>query len=262
MIFNPLPHYFIVKINKDTQSQRREKVGSLYLHFQEVFMQRNMQCGEIVAIGSEAKKIFPTAVAGDVVIFHHFVEGDSKKSNLLYSDNEYNYYFVTISDYNGHRNETYGVFKDNKVIPHPDFIFIKSEVKEVKSYENQDEYIEQNTEKVGSLILFSNWSETREDKEAKASQLMIEIKNQTKSKNLTDSTKRALEIKQKEAEDITANLNRKEYKPYTLQYAHPSSNITEDKKMVYALSLAAQTELEFGELKYNIINTRYCAASA
>lgn len=264
MNFHPLPNYIIVKINKEDQSKRKDKIGSLYLHFQEVYMQRNMQNGEIVAIGEESKNIFPKAKEGDTVLFHHFVEGDADKSNLLFSDDTFNYYFVTTSDINGHRNETYGIFDGNNIIPHPDFVFIKKEEK--KDVESEEDYVEQNTTQVGSLILFTNWTESREDKEAKASQLMTEIKNQSKGKNMSDSTKRALNIKQAEAEQITANLNHKEYKPFEVEYYNESikKSVTtlEDKKFVYALSIAAQTELFFNDKNYYIISTKFCAAMA
>lgn len=267
MTFSPLPPYFIVKINKETQSQRKEKIGMLYLHFKEVFMQRNMQCGEIVGIGKDAKNIFPDSKIGDTVLFHHFVEGDSKKSNLIFQDKEYNYYYVTTSDFNGHRNETYGIFDGEKIIPHPEFIFIKDEEEVKEGYEDNEDFINKNTKQVGSLILFNNWTESRDVKEEKAKTLMAEIKNQSKGKSMSDSTKRGLEEKQKDAESITASLNKREYKLFDIEY-YPKSmekkcnaNL-EDKKGVYVLSLAAHTELDFLDKKYKVLSTKYCCATA
>lgn len=257
MEFYPLPAYFIVKIEIEKQNNRKEKIGSLYLHFNEVNMQRNMQRGEVIAIGSLAKTSFPQVSLGDTLIFHHFVEGqDKEKSNLLHSDKNYNYYFVTACEYNGHRNETYGVFDGTKIIPHPDFIFIEPKVK-VKEI-SADEFIEQNTSKIGSLILFNNWEESREDKEEKAQRLTAEIKSASKGKSMSDSTKIALEEKQIEAEKITTSLSKKEYKPFKVASYNPNINVKEN---IYSLSMAAQTEIEFMDKEYIIIQSKFCCGT-
>ncbi|MEO7048935.1 MAG: hypothetical protein ABI091_26770 [Ferruginibacter sp.] len=258
MTFHPLPPYFIVKVNKESQSNRREKIGSLYLHFKEVFMQRNMQHGEIVAIGSAAKQKIPQANVSDTLIFHHFVEGqENTQSNFLHSDETYNYYFVTAYEFNGHRNETYAIDNGKEIIPHPDFVFIEheEEIKEISA----DEFIEKNTKQVGSLILFNNWEESREEKEEKAKRLMAEIKNQSKGKSMSDSTKRGLEEKQIESGKITASLNKKEYKPFKVFAFNPTLKI---KETIYSLSLSAQTEIDYNDKKYIVIQSKYACATA
>lgn len=266
MQFYPLPHYFIVKIEIEKQKNKREKIGSLYTHFAEVYMQRNMQYGEIVAIGSMAADIFPQAKVSNTLIFHHFVEGqNSEKSNFIHSDESFNYYYVTAKEYNGHRNECYAVFDGTKIIPHPEFVFIEHEEKPKEV--SADNFIEQNTTKVGNLILFNNWEETREEREEKAQKLTTEIKNQSKGKSMTDSTKRALEEKQVEAGNITASLNKKEYKPKKIYAYNPLlqksyvGNIA-SKENIYSLSIASETEIEFMDKKYFVIQTKYCAAIA
>lgn len=254
----PLPHYFIVKINIEKQKDRKDKIGALYVHVSHTHMQRNLQEGEVVAIGSIASKKFPEAKIGDTLLIHHFVEGaDSEKSNLIFSDTEYNYYNVTADEYNGHRNETYGIWDGEKVIPHPDFIFIAPEVKEKEI--SADEFIDRNTKQVGSLILFTNWEETREEREAKAQQITSEIKNMSKGKSMSDSTKRGLNEKQDEAGKITASLNKKEYRPYKVAFSHPK---TKAKETVYALSLAAQLELEVKGKNYIVMQTKYLVLTA
>lgn len=254
----PLPHYFIIKINIEAQRERKEKIGSgiLYAHVNEVFMQRNMQAGKVVAIGSIAAKQFKEVKVGDTLIVHHFVEGDNSKSNFIYSDDEFNYYKVTASDYNGHRNETYAVYTNGEIIPHPDFVFIEKEpeVKEISA----DEFIEKNTTKVGSLILFNKWEEKREDLEAKAKQITSEIKNQSKGKTMKDDVKMGLEQKQKEAEKITNSLNKKEYKSYNV-FAHNKK--LEIKEKVFALNIASQTSIHFMDKEYIVIQSKYCAAT-
>lgn len=256
MQLTPLPYYFIVKINTTDQENRKEKIGSLYLHFNEVQMQRNMQCGEICAVGSKAASQFKEAKVGDILIFHHFVEGsDKNKSNIIYSDDTYNYYNVTASEYNGRRNETYGLWNGTKIIPHPDFVFI---VPEIKSKEiSADTFIESNTIKVGSLLLFSNWEEKREDKEYKTKVLTEEIKNLSKS-SMNDQIKIGIETKEKEAADITLSLNRSKY-TYLKVAFHNSKWI---KDNVYALNQAALTEIDFMDKKYILLHSKYIVATA
>lgn len=254
----PLPDYFIVRIDIKKQNERREKIGLLYTHFAEVFMQRNMQQGEVIAIGSEVNKIFPQVEIGDILIFHHFVEGsENEKSTAIYSDETYNYYNVTACDFNGRRNETYAVFKEDKLIPHPDFIFTEYEekVKEISA----DEFIEKNTVQVGSLILFSNWEESRESKEEKAKRITQEIKNQGRGKNMRDDVKLALEEKQYEAEKITESLNKTEYTKRKVAAHTPSIEL---KSEVYSLNIASNTELEIFDKKYIVIPKKYCVATA
>lgn len=253
----PLPNFFIVKINIEEQKNRKEKVGSLYLHSGEVQMQRNMQHGEIVGIGSNVTKVLPEANVGDVLLFHHFVEGSSRdKSSLIHSDETYNYYTVTVCEFNGRRNETYGVWDGTKITPHKDFIFIEAE-KKAESLP-MDEYIEKNTTQVGSLILFNDWEETREDKEAKTVRLKEEIKSLSKS-TMHDHIKRGIEEKEMEAAKITEEINKTVYKPYKVSYHNPSLPVKEN---VYSLSAAALTEIEFMDKTYIVTQTKYCVATA
>lgn len=258
MTLKPMPQYFIIKINIEEQKNRKEKIGSLYVHTSHTFMQRNQQMGEIVAIGHIAHKQFPEAEIGNTLIFHHFVEGtDSKNSNLIYADNEFYYYNVTASDFNGHRNETYAVYQNGSIIPHPDFIFIEPEMKPKDIA--VDDFIEQNTTQVGNLILFNNWDDTREAKELRAATITEEIKSMSKGKNLSDSTKMGLLEKQQEAEKITASLNKQEYIPLKVAFAHPSQNA---KEKVYSLNVASQMELEVAGKMYLVIHKKYIAATA
>jgi co-chaperonin GroES (HSP10) len=255
----PLPHYFIIKIDIKKQKQRKAKIGSgvLYSHVNEVFMKRNMQSGEVVAIGSIAAKQFKEVSIGDTLLIHHFVEGDNDKSNFIYSDETYNYYTCTAKEFNGRRNESYAVYKNGKIIPHPDFVFIEKEetVKEISA----EEFVEKNTKKVGSLFLFNEWKENREDLENKASTIIKEIKSQSQGKHLRDDVKIGLEEKQKEAGRITNSLNKKEYIKRKVAFHHPSLKVKEN---IFVLNLASETELEVFDKKYIVIQTKYISATA
>lgn len=252
MKFIALPYYFIVKIDKTTQENRKEKIGSLILHHQHTFMQRNLQCGEITSIGHKANEIFPEAKVGDTLIFHHFVEGDEHGSNHVGADENSNYYYVTASNYNGHRNETYGIWNSYVIIPHKDFVFV--EPKKEEHIAN----VESRTEKIGSLFVFTDWTESREEKEKKTEVLREEIKQLSKT-TMNDQLKIGIEEKEREAEKITSNINKKEYLPYNVAYANPSLGA---KDIVYSLSAAALTEIEFMDKKYIVIDTKYIPATA
>lgn len=257
-----LPHYFIVKIDKEKQNERREKIGRFYTHFNEIQMQRNMQNGEIIAIGEIAGSKFKDAKIGDILIFHHFVEGsDRDTSSLIFSDDTFNYYNVTACEYNGRRNETYGVASNGKIIPHPDFIFIETAPKEVK-LEDED-YIEKHTKKEGSLILFTDWKESRDTKEERAKTLMTEVKNMSNTKR--DDVRRALEDKQREAEKITSSLSKKEYLPYKIDSYNSEMNGLSNKtdpEFVYALNIASDLKVEYDGVEYAVINSKYCVATS
>lgn len=265
MTLKPMPPYFIVKIDKEKQKARKEKIGSIYVHTSHAFMQRNLQCGEIIAIGWLAHKNFPDAEIGNTLLFHHFVEGGSgsDKSNLIYEDKTHNYYNVTASQFNGSRNESYGIWNGSEIIPHPEFVFIEPEIKSKEIA--VDDFIEQNTKKVGSLILFNDWEETREAKELKAATITEEIKSMSKGKHLSDSTKMGLQEKQLEAEKITASLNKQQYLPYKIAWINKKTigflqTDTGLKNKVFSLSVAAQTEMEFLGKVYLIVNSKYCVA--
>jgi len=255
----PLPHYFIIKIDIQKQKERKEKIGKgiLFSHVNEVFMQRNMQCGEVVAIGKIAGEKFKEVKLGHILIIHHLAEGsDREKSNFIYSDEKFNYYNVTAGEFNGHRNETYGVFDGEKIIPHPDFIFIEKE--EISQEVAPDKLIEQKTKKVGSLILFDNWTESREQKEAKAKQITEEIKNQSKGKSMRDDVKIALSEKQNEAGKITESLNKKEYLSNKIFASNPELK----KEKVYSLNIASQLSVQFMDKEYIIVDRKFCVATA
>lgn len=263
----PLPNYFIIRIDIKKQRERRDKIGILYTHFNQVHMTRNMQSGEIVAIGDKAHTQFPQAKIGDTLLVHHFVEGSGNDSKAwIFSDELYNYYNVTASNFNGRRNESYGVWNGKELIPHPSFIFVEPPIKEEQI--SLDEFVEKKTHKSGSLYLFNKWEETREQQEAKANKIMNEIKNQSVGKNMRDDVRRALEDKQHDAEKITANINKRRCKePFKIAYVNPLfqksyKGYIDNDNLVYALNQASETELEFNGKIYIVIETKYCVATA
>ena len=125
----PMPPFVLIKIYKDVQKARKEKIGSLYYPPAYVFMKRNCQAGEIVSLGEKSMKDFPEAKAGHALICHHLVE-NHEKSFFVYSDEMFNYYLVTTVYYNGDRNLTFGIWDGEKIIPNRDYIFLEVEHEE------------------------------------------------------------------------------------------------------------------------------------
>jgi hypothetical protein len=124
-----MPAFFLVRIPKEAQRERLEKIGILYYPPAYVYMKRGMQCAEILKIGSAAHEFFPEAKVGDILIVHHFIEGKVSgmrdKFFMVHSDEDWNYYCVTAFCFNGDRNNTFGVYDGEKIIPSKDYVFFE-----------------------------------------------------------------------------------------------------------------------------------------
>jgi hypothetical protein len=126
-----MPPFFLIRIPKEAQRERLEKIGVLYFPPAFTFMKRGMQCGEIVMIGDAAHKYFPEAKVGDILINHHLSEGKTtdkkQKVYMIDEDDDWNYYVITGFCHNGERNMTFAVWDGEKIIPNKDYIFLEIE---------------------------------------------------------------------------------------------------------------------------------------
>lgn len=224
MTLKPMPHFILVRCNIKEQKERKEKTGMFYTHPDHQFMIFNMEWGEIVGIGKKAQEQFPEAKVGHTLIFHHFVQGidktDSKKNHLIYEDEEYYYYVVTTSKFNGKRNETYGVWDGEKIIPHPEFVFLEVERPKESYADNEDFTNAALAKSKGGLLLFKEWKTTREDRIKK----MSELKKQNENLSITGLNNPQVRVAILRNEEEMAKLNeqnsRVEYLPYTISYAN------------------------------------------
>lgn len=252
-----MPAYFLIRIPKNRQKERLEKMGNLYLHPNYVYLTRGMQYGQIVAIGEKAQMQLQEANCGDILLFHHFVESH-EKSQCVDSDEIYNYYVVTALSHNGQNNQTYGIWQNDTIIPHPEYLFLEAE-KPLDLIQTPDEYIEKALKATESgIFLFKEW---RIDRAALTSQ-MEEIKAQIESLSKTKMTApviKAIEEKEAEMNRISKIINSKKYQLYNLVAAH--SSFTDEVEAcfnttllpghpIYMLDIACQTKMEFNNTEY------------
>jgi len=137
----PMPPYFLIKIGKEQQKEKKEKIGSLYFPQEYIYMTREVQFGTIIAIGESnneeiksAKDVMPMASVGDYLLVHHFISGKKDgKGECFYfigEDDEFNYYAVNCFAVEGERPLAYAVARGSEVIPTPDYIFLEQPVEE------------------------------------------------------------------------------------------------------------------------------------
>lgn len=242
------PFFFIVKINKTQQKKTREFDGALAVSHAYKYMQHEIQYGEIVSMGTLAQELFPTVKEGHILIFHHFVTGkgiEDREDNpyLIYSDDDFNYYTVTVKSYNGDRNLTYGVWDGEKIIPHKDFIFLNSE-------DQKKEVVETN-----GLVEIKNWSESRDKKtgrmEEAKSQIMELTKTNVKAELIPEIKKRETQMNA-----ISAEINKKQFQLYKVAYSHPS---LPQFKEAGILNIACHTKVAFMDKEYLIAPIKYLA---
>ena len=137
------PNFFIVKINKEEQKQKKQGTGLIKNADTFIFGKGGMQSGEVVAIGKLAHLVMPFAKIGGTLIFSWKVEfngENNEKPNmaLVDEDEENRYYTVTISEFKGRSSETYAYYDDTNIcFTHPSFVVVKKEVKEPEMTETK-----------------------------------------------------------------------------------------------------------------------------
>lgn len=269
---SPMPPFFLVKVARKT----RDTGGRIIVPDTIKFMAYNLQCGEIVGIGEFASQYFPEAKIGLTLIFHHFVEGedeyDARTNHLVYQTDKFNYYIVTVTEYNGKMNETYGVWDGEKIIPNKDYIFLKLPEKE-KSDIDFDSFASETGLKVNipmsvsesGLLIFKNWEDSRDVREEKQAELKKEVQELSKSGNHKLHIKQEILKREWEMEAISRDINKKEYIPFKVAYYNRSlllniENIKEIKdEDVYVLNIAAHTIVKFKNVEYIVAKSSYVA---
>jgi hypothetical protein len=277
MQWQPLAPYFIIKMPKKDQKERREKLGRFYLSPNHIFMKREIQSGEIVAIGEDAHEGFPESKIGDTLLCHHFIsgkeaEGSDEGRYHIDSDEMFNYYAVTCFSFEGRRNETYGIWDGEKIIPHPEFIFLEGD--KPKETVSPDKFIDTKLQKNGSLLVFKNWEETREEKGDRMQQIKFqnqELARTTKfdengKEYMPDEVKKKIEENEREMDAISKDVNKKKYVPFKVEWGSKTlseefGEPVEKGDIVYALNQAAQTQIEFNNVSYRVVKINYISCT-
>lgn len=262
----PLPPYFLIRVSKEAEKKSKSTIGSFILPETMAFMAHNTQWGEIVAIGDRAASYFPEAKVGHILIVHHFVqqgsEDEAREEHLIHWDEEYNYYIVTAYEYAGKANETYGVWDGEKIIPNKDYIFLETK-KPKQSDLPPDEALNQSLKVTESgLLVFDEWEETREQKEEKQAELKRQTEELAKSGTNKLHVNQAILTNQWEAEAISIEVNKQEYKFYTVAAANKQLSEWFGRDVVSGdtmglLNLAAQTTIGFNGETYIVSKTKF-----
>jgi hypothetical protein len=275
--------YFLVRIIKDVQTERKEKIGRIYLAPNYVWMTRNMQCGEIVSIGERAAAAFPEAEVGHVLLFHHFIEEKGNSEFFVKEDDEYKYYavpgvsiFITQKGEEKEKtpNRCFGIFDGERIITHKDYLFLKTAPPPEKV--SVDDFFEKKTKTTESgIIIFKEPErETHQQKVEKLAKIKAKIDELCKigvGNYATDAIYRRkepilMEIQRLEGERdrIVASLNKKKYLTYTVAACNPELTneagfeVGEDST-VYMYNLGCQTEIEFNAQTYIVAQSKFLA---
>lgn len=273
-----MPPFFLVRIPKEAQRARMEKIGVLYYPPEYVYMKRGMQCAEILLIGRDARIHFPEAKVGDILITHHFIEGKTSgardKYFLIHEDDEWNYYCVTAFCYNGDRNNTFGVYdpKTEKITPSKDYVFF--EIDETPVSDLPPFMLEQKGmpkiitnmafEYAGAgLVTPKARKKTRQELINKQAEVKKEMDKLSRWVNIApEKAVPMLKSREKEAAALSKEINTFKYEPHILsafndellKTVHPSLK-KGDK--VYVLNIATYMQIEFLGTEYIISESKY-----
>lgn len=271
MQLRPMKPYILIRIARQHQQQKKGKIGSILIPETQRFFMYNMQAGEILAIGDKAAEYFPEMKVGQTALIHHFCEAENedqaREDHLVHQDDDYNYYVVTCFEFYRKGNETYGVWDGEKIIPNKEYIFLEPPLKD--DPKSPDEYINSALSKTQSgLLVFSNWTESRETKTEKMQRLKKEIESLSKSGISQPHIKKGIEEKESELTRMSLDVNSKKYEAYTIaafnpelkEHFHPDANIAVGE-IIYVLNIAAQTEIDFNGRKYVVAKANYIAAT-
>lgn len=258
-----MPPYFIVKLSKNELKDRREKIGSLYMPPNYVFMTRECQASEIVAIGDEAHEYFPEAKIGDILIYHHFISGkttDKKQVfHLIDEDDDFNYYTVNAFSLPGEKNLTYGIWNGDEILPNFDYIFLEP---------TQEEKTNEMVLSAYGLYLPKPIKKTREELREKMKKNMQTIQQLSPLINYSKEAKERVKSLEAENDEIVKEANKRKYEPFQVAAIHPLFNkyvlssfgFSADKGAdVAMLNIATHTKIEFNKKEYIIAETQYCA---
>ncbi len=257
----PMPPYFLIRISRETQRAKREKIGIIHISPKETFMVYNVQYGEIMAVGKKAAEYFPEAKIGHTLICHHFVQDTSdheaKVNHLVHQDETYNYYVVTAYEVPGKKNETFGVWDGEKIIPNKDYVFLEPEKPAVK-WGSNDEHINARTKKTkGGLLVFKDWKEDKETLIERMGKLKAEISSLCKTGVSNPIVRQMITAKEKELDELVIKVNLVQFEPYTVVAAPKilsemfGMRILPGKE-IYILSNAAEMGIEVMGKNYRI----------
>lgn len=131
----PNKYSIIVRFDKEKQRLKKEKKGNLYLPPQYLYMQYNLQHGEIAAIGALVHEYFPWIKEGDIALVHHIVEHNPIM--LVDEDERYEYRVVNATPHDldhSMSSQVFGIIDntDYSLRPFDTYLFIDNDLKPIK----------------------------------------------------------------------------------------------------------------------------------
>lgn len=189
-------------------------------------MRFNLQFGEIVMIGDKAAEIFPEALVGDSLLFHHAVEykqraeGDKNWNDwhLIEEDEDFEMRMVSVL------SEVFGVWKLGKtIIPYPPYIFCHPSIQKA------------NIQMKNGLWMPDSWETTMKEQEDKlddlknqitelnTSSIMQKMDSETTYKQKED-IKKAIDSIDLERRKITKQMHQAKLMEATIVYINPKTN--------------------------------------
>lgn len=221
-----MPGYFLVRISKEEQNECKQKIAKGSPFFMPAglrFNSRNMEYGDILQIGEDVAKIegWEGCQPGHILCFHHTVEDTSStaiRHYFLYDDDEYNYYAVDEVNVRGY-------YDGEKVVPHPNFIFLKN----IPCFESEGEVDSNTGNKIqkteGGLLLITNWDENPSMIRQRSEKIKEHIESLSKS-NRTPEIQLAMESMEEERKKLNRLAQRRLFLPYRIAW----SNVRVNKK--------------------------------
>ena len=240
--YKALSPNFIVRVSKKNLTENREG-DKVYYHQAYVWYTRNLQCGEIVSISDAAKKEMPMAEIGDILIFHHFIEASAAQSEMdssyVVDETKDDYYFnVSAMETAGEMNQSYGIFKNGVIIPHPQYTFLEKEQPvEVSEFSMSKDEIIAKLNKVKETNLYH-------------------MNNSAPNEDLRNEVRKT----ERESLKTTQELNKKQTQPFIVAFASEDKGY-EKGGVVYALNIAANILVTFNSVEYRVIESKYIKAT-
>jgi hypothetical protein len=272
-----MPPFFLIRIPKEAQRQRLEKIGILYYPPQFAFMKRGMQCGEIIMIGDSAHQYFPDAKVGDILINHHLVEGkatdNKRKVYMIDEDQDWAYYVITGFCHNGERNMTFAVWNGGRIITNKDYIFLEP----VPEPESEMPDFDINAPGLGRVVTNMPFKQaangivtikprklTREDLSAKMKENILEIKKLSRwlpiMREKVTPMIRGLEM---ENERLSKEINTVICESHVVAACNPEfsrDHNTHPGDNIFILNIACYMTVEFMGKEYVIAESKYIQA--
>lgn len=270
--FSPMPPYILIKINKQEQQEKKEKIGSLYFPSAYAFMRRELQFGIIESIGEGAAEFMPEMEVGDYALIHHFTSGkkDDKGYNfyIIGEDDEFAYYVINVYEIPGERQLLYAIAKGEEIIPTPDHIFLEVSNENIREWEENKSGILTRSEVTKSR---EEWVQLTKDNFARIRQLaknipFTQLEYDRSDKEIVRYSENEIKRLQAENAKISKMLNKREYKPYVVAAINEQWNDWIEQiegeriypgETVYFLNIAAQTKMDFGGVEYIVGEVKY-----